>query len=247
MSGHSRWSTIKHKKAAADAKRGSMFTKLIREITVAARTGGGDPDGNPRLRTAILAAREVNMPSDNIKRAIQKGTGELPGTSYDEVAYEGYGPGGVAVLVQAVTDNRNRTLPEIRRLFTKHGGNLGESNCVAWIFEKKGYLVVPRQGVDEEKLFELAIEAGAEDLKEDGENFEIFSAPENHEKVHEALKQRNTPILASEVAMVPKTTVRLEGKQARQMLSMMEALEEHDDVQHVWANFDIDDSELAEA
>jgi YebC/PmpR family DNA-binding regulatory protein len=247
MSGHSRWSTIKHKKAAADAKRGSMFTKLIREITVAARTAGGDPDGNPRLRTAILAAREVNMPSDNIKRAIQKGTGELPGTSYDEVAYEGYGPGGVAVLVQVVTDNRNRTLPEIRRLFTKHGGNLGESNCVAWIFEKKGYLVVPRPGVDEEKLFELAIEAGAEDLKEDGENFEIFSAPENHEKVHEALKQRNIPILASEVAMVPKTTVRLEGKQARQMLSMMEALEEHDDVQHVWANFDIDDSELAEA
>jgi YebC/PmpR family DNA-binding regulatory protein len=247
MSGHSRWSTIKHKKAAADAKRGSMFTKLIREITVAARTGGGDPDGNPRLRTAILAAREVNMPSDNIKRAIQKGTGELPGTSYDEVAYEGYGPGGVAVLVQVVTDNRNRTLPEIRRLFTKHGGNLGESNCVAWIFEKKGYLVVPRQGVDEEKLFELAIEAGAEDLKEDGENFEIFAAPENHEKVHEALKQRTITILASEVAMVPKTTVRLEGKQARQMLSMMEALEEHDDVQHVWANFDIDDSELAEA
>jgi YebC/PmpR family DNA-binding regulatory protein len=246
MSGHSRWSTIKHKKGAADAKRGKMFTKLIREITVAVRNGGGDPDGNPRLRTAVLAARAINMPSDNIKRAIQKGTGELPGTSYEEVQYEGYGPAGVAVLVQVLTDNRNRTLPEIRQLFTKHGGNLGEANCVSWMFEKKGYIVVRGSGVDEEKLFELAIEAGAEDLKEDGGSFEIFSLPQHHDKVHEALTQRQIPIDVAELAMVPKTSVKVEGKAARQVLSMMEALEEHDDVQHVWANFDIEDSEILE-
>jgi YebC/PmpR family DNA-binding regulatory protein len=247
MSGHSRWSTIKHKKAAADARRGKMFTKLIREITAAARLGGGDPDGNPRLRTAVLAARAVNMPQENIKRAIQRGTGELPGQSYDEVVYEGYGPGGVAVMVQTLTDNRNRTLPEIRQVFTKHGGNLGEANCVSWMFEKKGYIVVRRSEVDEEKLFELAIESGADDMREDGENFEIFTAPQLHEKVHEALTQRQIPIAASEVAMVPKTTVKVEGKTARQVLGMMEALEDHDDVQHVWANFDIDDAELGEA
>jgi YebC/PmpR family DNA-binding regulatory protein len=247
MSGHSRWSTIKHKKAAADARRGKMFTKLIREISAAARAGGGDPDGNPRLRTAVLAARAVNMPQDNIKRAIQRGTGELPGQSYDEVVYEGYGPGGVAVMVQTLTDNRNRTLPEIRQLFTKHGGNLGEANCVSWMFEKKGYIVVRRSEVDEEKLFELVIEAGADDMREDGESFEVLTAPPIHEKVHEALTQRKIPIAASEVAMVPKTTVKVEGKAARQVLGMMEALEDHDDVQHVWANFDIDDAELGEA
>jgi YebC/PmpR family DNA-binding regulatory protein len=247
MSGHSRWSTIKHKKAAADAKRGKMFTKLIREIAAAARAGGGDSDGNPRLRAAVLAARAVNMPQDNIKRAVQRGTGELPGQSYDEVVYEGYGPGGVAVMVQTLTDNRNRTLPEIRQLFTKHGGNLGEANCVSWMFEKKGYIVVRRSEADEEKLFELAIEAGADDMREDGESFEVFTTPQIHEKVHEALTQRKIPIAASEVAMVPKTTVKVEGKAARQVLGMMEALEDHDDVQHVWANFDIDDAELGEA
>jgi len=247
MSGHSRWSTIKHKKAAADAKRGSMFTKLIREITVAARNGGGDPDGNPRLRAAVQAARAVNMPSDNIKRAIQKGTGELPGTTYEEVTYEGYGPSGVAVMLQVLTDNRNRTLPEIRQVFTKHGGTLGEANCVSWMFEKRGYIVVRRSEADEEKLFEMAIEAGAEDLKEDGENFEIFTTPEQYQKVHDALSQRKIPIAAGEVGMVPKTSVKVEGKAARQVLSMMESLEEHDDVQHVWANFDIADAELADA
>ena len=247
MSGHSKWSTIKHKKAAADAKRGKSFTKIIREITVAARDGGGDPDGNPRLRTAMLAARGVNMPASNIKRAIQKGTGELAGTSYVEVVYEGYAPGGVALMLQVMTDNRNRTLAEIRHLFSKHGGNLGEANCVSWMFEKKGYWVVPRAGVDEEKLFELAIEAGAEDLVEDGQSFEIYSAPENYEKVHEALTQRNIPVAASELAMTPKTTVHIEGRQAKQVLRMMEALEDHDDVQHVWANFDIGESEIAES
>ncbi len=247
MSGHSRWSTIKHKKAAADAKRGQMFTKLIREITVAAKNGGGDAEGNPRLRVAVEAARAVNMPSDNIKRAIQKGTGELPGTVYEEVVYEGYGPGGVAVMLQALTDNRNRTLPEIRQVFTKHGGNLGEANCVSWMFEKKGYIVVRRADADEEKLFELAIEAGAEDLREDGDSFEIFTVPENFQKVAEALRQRQVPIAATELAMVPRTSVKVEGKAARQVLSMMEALEDHDDVQHVWANFDIDDAEIAEA
>ncbi|MEE9219140.1 MAG: YebC/PmpR family DNA-binding transcriptional regulator [Acidobacteriota bacterium] len=247
MSGHSKWSTIKHKKAAADAKRGRAFTKIIREITVATRAGGGDPGGNPRLRAATLAARDVNMPADNIKRAIQKGTGELAGSFLEELVYEGYGPGGVAVMVQAMTDNRNRTLAEIRHLFSKYGGNLGEANCVSWMFEKRGTWVVPRSGVDEEKLFELVIEAGAEDLEQDGEHFEIFSTPEQYEKVHEALTQREIPIASSELAMTPKTTVRVEGKQARQVLNMMEALEDHDDVQHVWANFDIDDSEIAGA
>ncbi len=244
MSGHSKWSTIKHKKGALDAKRGRMFTRLIREITVAARAGGGDQIGNPRLRTAIAAAKEANMPADNITRAVKKGTGELEGVQVEEVAYEGYGPGGVAVIVETVTDNKNRTLPEIRHIFTKHGGNMAAANAVAWMFEKKGYIIVEGRSMPEEQLLELVLEAGAEDLRQDGGSFEIFTAPENLEPVKEALKARGVSITASEVAMTPKNTVRAEGHTARKVLNLVEALEEHDDVQHVWANFDIDESEM---
>ncbi len=244
MSGHSKWSTIKHKKGALDAKRGRMFTRLIREITVAARAGGGDQIGNPRLRTAIAAAKEANMPADNITRAVKKGTGELEGVQVEEVAYEGYGPGGVAVIVETVTDNKNRTLPEIRHIFTKHGGNMAAANAVAWMFEKKGYIIVEGRSMPEEQLLELVLEAGAEDLRQDGGSFEIFTAPENLEPVKEALKARGVTITASEVAMTPKNTVRAEGHTARKVLNLVEALEEHDDVQHVWANFDIDESEM---
>jgi YebC/PmpR family DNA-binding regulatory protein len=244
MSGHSKWSTIKHKKGALDAKRGSMFTRLIREITVAARAGGGDQTGNPRLRTAIAAAKEANMPADNITRAVKKGTGELEGVQVEEVAYEGYGPGGVAVIVETVTDNKNRTLPEIRHIFTKYGGNMAAANAVAWMFEKKGYIIVEGSSMPEEQLLELVLEAGAEDLRQDGDSFEIFTAPENLEPVKEALKARGVTITASEVAMTPKNTVRAEGHAARKVLNLVEALEEHDDVQHVWANFDIDESEM---
>jgi YebC/PmpR family DNA-binding regulatory protein len=244
MSGHSKWSTIKHKKGALDAKRGRMFTRLIREITVAARAGGGDQTGNPRLRTAIAAAKEANMPADNITRAVKKGTGELEGVQVEEVAYEGYGPGGVAVIVETVTDNKNRTLPEIRHIFTKHGGNMAAANAVAWMFEKKGYIIVEGRSMPEEQLLELVLEAGAEDLRQDGDSFEIFTAPENLEPVKEALKARGLTITASEVAMTPKNTVRAEGHTARKLLNLVEALEEHDDVQHVWANFDIDESEM---
>ena len=244
MSGHSKWSTIKHKKGALDAKRGRIFTRLIRELTIAARSGGGDPGGNPRLRTAIAAAKDANMPGDNITRAIKKGTGELEGTQIEEVSYEGYGPGGVAVIVETVTDNRNRTLPEIRHIFSKHGGNLATSNAVSWMFEKKGYIVVEGGGLAEDKLMEIAIEAGAEDLRQDGGNYEVFTAPENFDAVRDALKARSVGMSASEVALIPKNTVRAEGPVARRVLSLVEALEEHDDVQHVWANFDIDDSEI---
>jgi YebC/PmpR family DNA-binding regulatory protein len=244
MSGHSKWSTIKHKKGALDAKRGRIFTRLIRELTIAARSGGGDPGGNPRLRTAIAAAKDANMPGDNITRAIKKGTGELEGVQIEEVSYEGYGPGGVAVIVETVTDNRNRTLPEIRHIFAKHGGNLATSNAVSWMFEKKGYFVVEGGGLAEDKLMEIAIEAGAEDLRQDGGNYEVFTAPENFDAVRDALKARSVGLSASEVALIPKNTVRAEGAVARRVLSLVEALEEHDDVQHVWANFDIDDSEI---
>ena len=246
MSGHSKWHTIKHKKAATDAKRGRVFTKVIKEITVAARTGGGDPEGNPRLRTVLEAARAANMPKDNIEKAIKKGTGELPGVSYEEVSYEGYGPGGVAVYVQALTDNRNRTLPEIRHLFTKYGGNLGESNCVGWMFEKKGYIVLAKEKASEETLLEVVLEAGGDDVRDDGDNWEILTPPERVQAVKEVLTGRGIPVTSSEVSMVPKNTVRLEGKKAQQLLSMMEALEEHDDIQNVWANFDIDESEITE-
>ncbi len=246
MSGHSKWHTIKHKKGAADAKRGRVFTKLIKEITVAARVGGGDAEGNPRLRTVILAAKAANMPKDNIEKAIKKGTGELPGVSYEEVAYEGYGPGGVAVYVQALTDNRNRTLPEIRHLFAKYGGNLGESNCVSWMFEKKGYIVVAKDKASEETLLEVVLDAGGDDVRDDGENWEVLTPPERLHAVNEALNGKGIAATSAEISMVPKNTVKIEGKKAQQLLSMMEALEEHDDVQNVWANFDIDEAEITE-
>ncbi|PYT16004.1 MAG: YebC/PmpR family DNA-binding transcriptional regulator [Acidobacteria bacterium] len=246
MSGHSKWHTIKHKKAATDAKRGRVFTKLIKEITVAARLGGGDAEGNPRLRTVLLAAKSANMPKDNIEKAIKKGTGELPGVSYEEVAYEGYGPGGVALYVQALTDNRNRTLPEIRHLFTKFGGNLGESNCVSWKFEKKGYIVVPKEKASEEALLEVVLEAGGDDVRDDGGNWEILTPPERLHAANEAIGARGIQVTSAEISMVPKDSVKVEGKKAQQLLSMMEALEEHEDVQNVWANFDIDEAEITE-
>src|SRR5262245_48795005 len=246
MSGHSKWHTIKHKKAAADSKRGRVFTRIIKELTVAARVGGGDPDGNPRLRTVLAAAKAANMPKDNIEKAVKKGTGELPGVSYEEVAYEGYGPGGVAVFVQALTDNRNRTLPEIRHLFSKFGGNLGESNCVSWMFEKKGYIVVPKGGTTEDAWFEVVLEAGGDDVRDDGENWEVLTPPERLPAVNEALGRKGITAASAEISMVPKNTVKIEGKKAQQLLSMMENLEEHDDVQNVWANFDIDEAEITE-
>jgi YebC/PmpR family DNA-binding regulatory protein len=242
MSGHSKWASIKHKKAATDAKRGRIFTRLIKEITVAARMGGGDPDGNPRLRTAVLAAKTQNMPQDNIKRAIKKGAGELPGQSYEEGGFEGYGPGGTAVLVEVLTDNRNRTVAEIRHAFAKHGGNLGETGCVNWMFEKKGVLLVEQDKADEDELMELALEAGADDISREDGNFEITTAPAVFEAVKKALEEKGVPLVLAEVSMIPQSTVRLEGSDAKRMLRLMEALEDHDDVQNVAANFDIDAS-----
>jgi YebC/PmpR family DNA-binding regulatory protein len=242
MSGHSKWATIKHKKGAADARRGKIFTKIIKEISVAARISGGDPDSNPRLRTAILAAKAENMPQDNIKRAIQKGTGELPGTIIEEAIYEAYGPGGTAMIVEVTTDNKNRTTSEIRHVFTKHGGAFGAS--VAWMFHKKGYVVVEKSKADEEKLLELITEAGADDMNDDGSNWEILSAPENFHNVVERLKAAQITPAAAEISMVPQNYVKLTGKQADQMLRLMEELEDHEDVSHVYANFDIEESEL---
>lgn len=244
MSGHSRWATIKHKKGAADARRGKVFTKLIKEITVAARIGGGDPEANPRLRTAVTAARAENMPADNIKRAIQKGTGELPGSVYEETVYEGYGPGGVALMLEVATDNRNRTLSEIRHIFSKHGGNLGGNGCVSWMFTKKGYIVVPKEKAGEEKLLELVTESGADDMNDDGSNWEVLSRPEGFQAVVDRLKQANIEPAVAEVSMIPQSYIRLTGKQAEQMLRLMEELEDHEDVQHVYANFDIEEAEL---
>ncbi len=244
MSGHSKWATIKHKKGAADARRGKLFTKLIKEIAVAARIGGGDPGSNSRLRTAIADAKAVNMPADNIKRAIQRGTGELPGAQYEEVVYEGYGPSGVALMLEITTDNRNRTLADIRHILSKHGGNLGETGCVTWMFSKRGYVVVEKSKIGEETLLELVTEAGAEDMKDDGENWEIFSPPENFQQVVDALNQGGAAPSAAEVSMIPQTYVKLSGKPAEHMLRLMEELDEHDDVQHVHANFDIEAAEL---
>jgi YebC/PmpR family DNA-binding regulatory protein len=244
MSGHSKWATIKHKKGAADARRGKVFTKLIKEITVAARLGGGDSDSNPRLRTAILAAKAENMPADNIKRAIQKGTGELPGASYEEAVYEGYGPGGVAIMLEIATDNRNRTLSEIRHILSKHGGNLGETGCVSWVFNKQGYIVLGKDQADEEMLLNLITDAGAEDMREDGTNWEVISPPDKLQEVVERLKAQNIAPSVAEVSMVPQSSVKLTGKGAHQMLRLMEELEDHDDVQHVYANFDIEEAEL---
>jgi len=244
MSGHNKWSTIKHKKGAADAKRGKIFSKLIKEITIAARVGGGDPDGNPRLRTAINAARAANMPKDNIDRAIKRGTGEIAGAAYEEVTYEGYGPGGVAVLVDALTDNKNRTVAEIRHIFEKYGGNLGESGCVAWIFQKKGMVVVPGAGLQEDEVMELALEAGAQDVKHEDDSYEITADPADFEAVKKAVDDRGWKTEMAEITMAPQNTVKLEGKKAEQMLKMMDALDDHDDVQRVFANFDIADEEM---
>lgn len=243
MSGHSKWATIKHKKAATDAKRGKIFTRLIKEIQIAAKAGG-DPDGNPRLRTAILAAKNVSMPSDNIKKAIMRGTGELEGGQIDEIMFEGYGPGGAAVLVMVATDNRNRTVSEIRHLFSKNGGNLGEQGSVAWMFERKSQILIEGDKATEDQLMDLVLEAGAEDLRNDGGNWEVLSAPESHEAVMAALEKAKIPTIEAQIAMVPKNLMKLEGKNASAMLRMSEALEEHDDVQNVYSNFDIDEKEL---
>lgn len=245
MSGHSKWHSIKYKKAAQDAKRGKLFTKIIRELAIAARLGGGDPNTNPRLRKSIADAKNVNMPADNIKRAIMKGTGQLEGITYEEIAYEGYGPSGVAIYVEALTDNKNRTVSELRHIFSKNNGNIGESGCVAWMFSRKGYIVVEKSKASEDDLLDIILEAGAEDLREDGSNYEIITLPENYEAVVKALNDNNIEVDASNLGYIPQNYVKLEGKQAQQLLRLMEELEDHDDVQNVWANFDIDEEEIA--
>ncbi len=239
MSGHSKWSTIKHKKGAADAKRGKIFSKLIKEITVAARMGGGDPDSNPRLRTAVQAAKGENMPKDNIERAIKKGTGELEGVNYEESIYEGYGPGGAAVLIESLTDNKNRAVADIRHIFSKNGGSLGENGCVAWMFDKKGYINIERDAIDEETLMEAAIDAGAEDVREDETYFEIISEPQDFESVKAAIHRAEISCIVAEVTMLPRSTTNLKGKNAEQMIRLMEALEDCDDVQKAYTNADI--------
>jgi len=240
MSGHSKWHSIKHKKAREDAKRGKVFTKMIREITVAARAGGGDPSGNPRLRTAILAAKAVNMPADNIDRAIKKGTGELEGVNYEEITYEGYGPGGVAILVEVLTDNRNRTAADIRRIFTRGNGNLGESGCVSWIFEKKGLITFDKASFEEDLLMESVLESGAEDMDDsDDSSFEVYTSPGDFVQVKEYFDNKGIAYNLSQITMIPQNSVRLEGKEAEQTLRLIETLEDQDDVQNVYANFDI--------
>lgn len=241
MSGHSKWSSIKHKKGAVDAKRGKIFTKLIKEITVAARMGGGDPDGNPRLRSAIAAAKAENMPKENIERGIKKGTGELEGVSYEEMTYDGYGPGGVAVLVECLTDNRNRTVAEVKHLFERHGGNLGEPGCVSWMFEKKGLIVFEKDKVDEEQLLDLALEAGAEDVNEEEFQFEVITDIAGFEPVKKAVDDAGLSYNLAEITMIPFNTITLEAKKSQQMFNLMEGLEDNDDVSHVYANFDIPD------
>jgi YebC/PmpR family DNA-binding regulatory protein len=247
MSGHSKWHSIKHKKAATDSKRGRAFTKLIKEITIAARIGGGDLESNPRLRKAISDAKALNMPADNIKRAVMKGTGELEGGQLEEVTYEGYGPSGVALIAQAVTDNRNRTVSEIRHVFAKNGGNMGESGSVSWMFHKKGYIVIDKSKSDEDTLMALAIDAGADDFTSDEANYEIYTSVETFEPVLNALKAKGIEPISAEVSMIPQNYVKVEGKAAQQVIKLMEALDEHDDVQHVYGNFDIEESEIAEA
>jgi len=244
MSGHSKWSTIKRKKGAADAKRGKAFTKIIKEIMVAARMGGGDINANPRLRTAVLAAKAENMPRDNIDRAIKKGTGELEGVNYEEITYEGYGPGGVAMLVEVMTDNKNRTVAEVRHILAKQNGNLGEGGCVSWVFEKKGLISIDKAGVDEDRLMEAALDAGALDIKDSGKEFDVTTSPASFESVKKKLEESGFKSTYAEVTMVPQTTVRITGKEAEQMLKLMEGLEDLDDVQKVYANFDITDEEM---
>lgn len=247
MSGHSKWHTIKHKKGALDAKRGKLFTKLIREMTIASRLGGGDPDSNPRLRTAVDKAKQANMPADNIKRAIQKGTGELEGTTYEELTIEGYGPGGVAILVEGSTDNRNRTVSEIRHIFTKNGGNLGSAGSVSYMFKAKGLIALSAAKTTEEKLMEIALEAGAEDIKTEGEVFEVYTTQQAYEAVLKAVKDAGLEPDEAQLGKYADTQISLEGQKAQQMLKLIESLEDHDDVQNVWANFDISEKEMEEA
>jgi YebC/PmpR family DNA-binding regulatory protein len=242
MSGHSKWSTIKRKKGKADAERGKVFTKLIREITVAAREGGGDIETNPRLRTAVAAAKAANMPADNIKRAIQKGTGELEGVRYEQSSYEGYGPGGVAVLVEVLTDNKNRTIADVRHIFTKYNGSIGEVGCVGWMFDRKGYMTVGKDKISEDELMEKALDAGAIDIQTSDDVYEVYTEFADLESVRSSLEEKGVDISSVEPAMIPQSTVKLEGKHAEQMIRLFEALEEHDDVVHVYANFDIDES-----
>jgi YebC/PmpR family DNA-binding regulatory protein len=246
MSGHSKWASIRHKKGAVDAKRGKIFSKLIKEVTVAARLGGGDPEGNPRLRVAIQAAKAQNMPKDNIARAIKKGTGELAGTSYEEYNYEAYGPGGVALMMNCLTDNRNRTIADIKHIFERHGGNLGEPGCVSWMFEKRGLVVFEKNSVEEEKLLDLALEAGAEDIKESETQFEVLTDPADFESIKKVFDDEDLSYSLAEISMIPQNTVKLEGRDAERVLSLLEALEENDDVSQVYANFDIPD-EVMEA
>ena len=244
MSGHSKWHTIKHKKGAADAKRGKIFTRIIKEIAVAARAGGGDPDSNPRLRTIIAEAKSVNMPAENIKRAIRRGTGEEPGVSYDEVMYEGYGPGGAALIIETLTDNKNRTVGEVRHLLTKHGGKLGEPNSVARLFDKKGYIVVAKSKAAEDTLMGAALDAGADDMRDDGDSWEVLSAPDVYQMVLDAVKGLGVEPDAAQVSLLPQNYVKLEGKTADQMVKLMDALDDHDDVKQVWSNFDIEEKEI---
>ena len=247
MSGHSKWATIKHKKAATDAKRGKAFTRLIKEIAVAARNGGGDVDSNPRLRTAVLAARAENMPADNIKRAIQRGTGELPGAVYEEFSLEGYGPGGVAVLMDITTDNRNRTVSEIRHLMGRFNGNMGEAGCVAWMFKKQGSISVPKSAVGEDDLMAIVLEAGAEDLRDDGSSWEVVTPPDAFEAVVNAIKAHKLEPENAEVAMLPQNYIKLTGKEAEQTLKLLDAIDDQDDVTHVYSNFDVDEDQLPTA
>ena len=244
MSGHSKWHTIKHKKGAADAKRGKVFTRLIKELTVAARNGGGDPGMNPRLRTIIAAAKEVNMPADNIKKAIQRGTGELPGVIYDEITYEAYGPGGSALIIETLTDNKNRTVGELRHMLEKHSGNLGATNSVAWMFAKKGLIVVEKSKADEEKLLSIALEAGADDMADEGDNWEVLSEPAAFEAVRDAVKASGVEPARAQLAMLPANYVKLTGAPANQMIRLMDALDDHEDVKQVWSNFDIEEKEI---
>ncbi len=244
MSGHSKWATIKHKKAALDSKRGKVFTRVIKEITIAARGGGGDPDANPRLRTAILAAKAVSMPAENIKKAIQRGTGELEGVTLEEIMFEGYGPGGAAVMVLCATDNRNRTVSEIRHAFGKWGGNLGEQGSVGWMFKRRSHAVIEKEKVDEDTLMGIVLDSGGDDLRDEGEHWSVLSAPDAHEGVLNALQKAGIPTVSAEIGMVPENLIKLEGKQASGMLKLYEALEDHEDVQNVWSNYDIDEAEM---
>jgi YebC/PmpR family DNA-binding regulatory protein len=245
MSGHSKWHTIKHKKGALDAKRGKLFTKLIKEITIAARSGGsGDPNTNARLRKAINDAKAANMPNDTIERATKRGTGELEGVNYDEISYEGYGPGGVAIMINATTDNRNRTVSELRHMLSKNGGNLGESGSVAWMFNKKGQIIIDATSKSEDEMMEIALEAGAEDMQNDGESYQVLTAPEDFHTVLDAIKNKGVEPISSEIAMIPQNTIKLDGSQATQMLKLYDALDDHEDVQSVYANFEIDDAVL---